>query len=90
MEVAEHDPERKSDRRTDAERGPGKLELLECLVRKEAGVVADEPERFDERVHVGGIGDHAFARVQGTSARRAATRTKSQVSASATTRKPAE
>ena len=74
----------------DPERGARELELLERLRREEAGMVADEAERVDERVQVGGVGERSRAaprHEQRGGARRAAT---SQASASPTASAPAE
>ena len=87
MEVAEHDPDRQRGGRADPEGCARKLELLERLRGEKAGVVADEPERLEERVRVGSVEDQ---RTHRTSVLRAVTSTRSSESASATTSTPAE
>src|SRR5581483_8527025 len=87
VEVPERDADRQRDGGTDPERRARQLELLERLVREEAGMVADEAEALEERVRVGGVEeDHVHL----TSTRRVATRRRSKASASATTSAPAE
>ena len=54
---------------------------------EETGMVADEPERLEERVRVRGVEDQ---RTHRTNVRRAVTSTRSSESASATTSTPAE
>ncbi len=74
-----------------ADRGARELELLDRLGREEVRVVADEADRLDERVGVGGVEDHrAVTRAQGVTARRSRTSAASQTSASATASTPAE
>ena len=75
-----------------AERRAGELELLERLLREEAGVVADEADRVDERVRVGGVAKimRRPRRPRGERRRRSATSAASQTSASATASTPAE
>ena len=92
MEVAEHEAERECNDDRQCESGAGQLELLECLLEQEAGVISDELDRVDEGMRVGGIRKrHAtpFA-AHGARARFSATSKRSHVSANATARAPAE
>ena len=88
VEVAEHDPERQRDQEREPERRPGELELLERLREQEARVVADEPERLDERVRVGAASKIITSPPSSTGRERAARprAAASQASASATAR----
>src|SRR5579872_4878992 len=84
MEVTEPEADRQREQQPDPECGAGQLEMLGGLHEQEVRVVADEPERVDERVHA-----DLPNRTQGVSARWRRTSRPSATSARATTIPPA-
>ena len=87
--MTEDDAERQRDGKRQTEGGARQLDLLERLVGEEARMVADETNRVDERVEIGGVGER-HTRFHRTSRRRSVTSARSETSARPTASAPAE